>query len=162
MVKPKNVALFSPLYQGIQRETQTFGGWLKNFFIIAIGYCGFVICLTLVFLSMRGVMDLGGFVATGGPYHIQHPAPKWIWIMPVSIISGLIFLFVYSFNAKKLGGLKLSVLAWPALFCSLGYNFLAYSFIPEADGGGIATGWLICGIIFQLMGGIPLLIIINN
>jgi hypothetical protein len=162
MVKPKSIALFNPLYQGSQRETQTFGSWLKNLLLVTIGFFGFVICLTLLFLAMRGVMDLGGFVATGGPYQIEHQAPNWIWILPVSIVSGIIFLFIYTLFANKLGGLKLTSLAWPALFCSLGYNFLAYSFIPEAKGGGIAIGWLICGVLFELMGGIPLLIIIKE
>jgi hypothetical protein len=107
-------------------------------------------------------MDLGGFVASGGPYAIAHQAPGWIWIFWVSIIAGLVFLFLYSIFAKRIGGLKLIVFAWPALFCSLGYNFLAYTFIPAEKGGGIAYGWLICGILFELMGGIPLIIILKE
>ena len=50
----------------------------------------------------------------------------------------------------------------PSISISIGYNFLAYAFIPEAKGGGIAVGWLICGVLFELMGGIPLLIIIKE
>ena len=103
-----------------------------------------------------------GVVASGGPYHIAHQAPGWIWTFPVSIIGGLIFLFFYSLYAKKIGGLKLALFAWPILFCTLGYNFLAYSFIPAEKGGGIAVGWLICGILFELMGGLPLLFTIKE
>ena len=47
-------------------------------------------------------------------------------------------------------------LAWPGLFLSLGWNFLEFSFAPP--GGGFAWGWLVCGVVFVLMGGLPLLL----
>ncbi len=47
-------------------------------------------------------------------------------------------------------------LAWPGLFLSLGWNFLEFAFAPP--GGGFAWGWLICGVVFVLMGGLPLLL----
>jgi hypothetical protein len=46
-------------------------------------------------------------------------------------------------------------LLWPALFISLGWNFLEYGFDPPF-GEGLAWGWLVCGVLFMLMGGIPL------
>ena len=46
-------------------------------------------------------------------------------------------------------------LAWPGLFLSLGWNFLEFAFLPQ---GGLAWGWLICGVVFVLMGGLPLLL----
>ena len=162
MQKSQKIVFFSLFYEGTERNNQTFGTLLKNLFLIAIGFLGFIICLTLLYHAMRGVMDLGGFVASGGPYHIAHQAPGWIWVFPVSIIAGLVFLFLYSLFARKVGGLKLIVLAWPALFCTLGYNFLSYTFIPDEKGGGIAYGWLICGVLFELMGGIPLIIILKE
>lgn len=162
MKESRKIAFFSPVYEGVERNSQTFGTLLKNLFMITIGYLGFIICMTLLYHSMRGVMDLGGFVASGGPYEIAHPAPGWIWVLPVSIIAGLVFLLLYSLFAKKVGGIKLTVFAWSALFCSLGYNFLAYAFPPAEKGGGIVVGWLICGILFELMGGIPLLIILRE
>ena len=162
MLKPQRIVFFSPLYDGTKKENQTFPTLFKNLFMIAIGFIGFVFCMTLLYHAMRGVMDLGGFVASGGPYHIAHQAPGWVWVFPVSILAGIIFLFFYSLFAKKIGGLKLTVFAWPALFCSLGYNFLAYTFIPAEKGGGIAWGWLICGVLFELMGGIPLIIILKE
>jgi hypothetical protein len=47
-------------------------------------------------------------------------------------------------------------LAWPGLFLSLGWNFLEFTFSPP--GGGLAWGWLICGVLFVLMGGLPLIL----
>jgi hypothetical protein len=38
---------------------------------------------------------------------------------------------------------------------SLGYNFLQYG-IDAPGQGGLVWGWLVCGVVFVLMGGIPL------
>lgn len=50
------------------------------------------------------------------------------------------------------GGLV--ALAWPALFLSLAWNFLEYALQPP-EGEGIVWGWLIPGVLFVLMGGVP-------
>ena len=50
----------------------------------------------------------------------------------------------------------LVALAWPALFLSLGWNFLSTP-STRPGGGGIELGWLIPGVIFVMMGGVPLL-----
>jgi hypothetical protein len=54
-------------------------------------------------------------------------------------------------------GVSLMPLAWPGLFLSLGWNFLEFAFAPP--GGGLAWGWLVCGVLFALMGGLPLLLV---
>lgn len=51
------------------------------------------------------------------------------------------------------------LLAWPALFLSLGWNFLEFGLDPPG-GGGPEWGWLICAIVFGLMGGVPLLLVL--
>jgi hypothetical protein len=51
-------------------------------------------------------------------------------------------------------------LLWPALFLSLGWNFLQYAFDSPTAGGGIVWGWLVCGVLFMLMGGLPILVMI--
>jgi hypothetical protein len=114
-------------------------------------------CLTVVFRAMRAVMDVGGFCAEGGPYDIATPCPKntpellmgGMWI---GVIAALIYVWQASRNrAVNLGGLL-----WPALFLSLGWNFLEYGISPPFD-GGVAWGWLIPGVLFVLMGALPLL-----
>jgi dolichol kinase len=57
MLKSQRIVFFSPLYKGTERDSQTFGTLLKNLFMIAIGFLGFVICLPLLYHAMRGVMD---------------------------------------------------------------------------------------------------------
>ena len=49
----------------------------------------------------------------------------------------------------------LVALAWPALFLGLGWNFLEYG-VRNPFGDGVELGWLIPGVIFMIMGGVPL------
>lgn len=53
---------------------------------------------------MRGVMRPGGMVARGGFYAIAHPAPGWIWIIPVSILVSLIFVGLNIYASARVGG----------------------------------------------------------
>ena len=130
----------------------TGGKVLKRKIMAFFGALGMSMCLTCLYLGMRKVMDLGGFVARGGPYAIAHPAPDWTWIMPASIFAGIFFLVLYVMNSDFLGGLNLGFLAWPALFLSLGWNFLEYALLKNR----VAWAWLFCGLLFLLMGGLPL------
>jgi hypothetical protein len=139
---------------------------------------GFTFLLTSLFLAMRGVLDLGGMVALGGPYEIAHPAPGYWWIFPVAIIGCILIVFasagMFSFGHGMAGpaspaGLPLrgmgmlpgaggttslvALFFWPAIFLSLGWNFCEYGFFRS---GGRAWGWVISGVVFMLMGGLPL------
>jgi len=111
--------------------------------------------IALLYQAMRPIMRLGGMVASGGPYAIAHPAPDWVWIMPVAILFGMACFFV-NMGCAAPDGVNLMPLAWPGLFLSLGWNFLEFAFAPP--GGGFAWGWLVCGVLFVLMGGLPLLL----
>ena len=117
----------------------------------------FGLCLTLLFFGMRGIMELGGFVAVGGPYEIAHPAPDWVWVLPVSIVGGMLAVGVNMIAAGRVGGFTLVLPAWCALFLSLGWNFLEFGLWPP--GGGTAWGWLVSAIAFFLMGLGPLVIV---
>jgi hypothetical protein len=119
-------------------------------------------CLALLFLAMRGVLALGGMVASGGPYAIEHPAPVWVWLFPVSIFLGLISVFAHQMFHHDAGGPSLLFLAWPALFLSLGYNFLEFSFRQPGGGHQIVWAWLVCGLLFVIMGGGPLLMTLTK
>ena len=123
-------------------------------FLVAVG-------LTVLFLGMRSVMDIGGYCASGGPYEIRHECPNNAWMIPVSIFVGLAgvgFLLAGTFRS----GPKLVALAWPALFLALGWNFLEYAFDPPPPDTGLVWGWLICGVVFVAMGGLPLLFVLMN
>jgi hypothetical protein len=122
-----------------------------------LGVAGLAACLTLVFLSMRAVMDVGGFCAEGGPYEIQTHCPEGTaLLLPLSIFGGLGAAALMGWKGQLLGGPfgTLVMVAWPALFISLGWNFLEYGLF--ADNTGIVWGWLIPGIVFEVMGIVPL------
>jgi hypothetical protein len=110
--------------------------------------------LAALYFSMRVIMEIGGSCASGNtPYAIARPCPTGVpGLMVGSIFLGLIGLGIYAVNAF---GVNLTLLAWPALFLSLGWNFLEFGVNPP--GGGTSGGWLVCGVIFALMGGLPLI-----
>jgi hypothetical protein len=103
-------------------------------------------------------MDLGGFVAAGGPYAIAHRAPEWIWIMPVSIFGGLLSVLFCFIGAASSAGRNPAPLAWPVLFASLGWNFLEYALAGER----LAIGWLVCGIVFFPLAVFPVFAVLRN
>lgn len=133
---------------------------------VVLMFVGLVIVttgLTLVFLSMRAVMDIGGACATGGPYVIAQECPEGAAAMlPLGIIGGLIGLWIYAVSASKLPGPRLTLLAWSALFLSLGWNFWEYGLNPPDGSDGLVWGWIICGVVFVAMGGFPLLGLFNR
>jgi hypothetical protein len=129
----------------------------RAFFLVCLGWV--TACLTSLFLSMRAVLRLGGFVASGGPYAIAHPAPEWIWLVPVSIVTGVMTALAGGSAGRPLGRANLLWLAWPALFVSLGWNFFEFGFHPPS-GQGIVWGWMVCGMLFIPMGLLPLLSVV--
>ena len=122
-----------------------------------LGIAALAFCITLLWLGMRAVMDLGGFCASGGPYVIAVECPDAvIATTPLSILGGFLAAGLIIWGAAGLPGAWMSLvfLAGPALFLSLGWNFLEYGFFPPE--GGWVWSWLVCGVLFVLMGGIPL------
>jgi len=121
-----------------------------------IGLAGVVIGLCCLFFSMRSVMEIGGSCGTGtAAQPSSQPCPDGVGgMMVLGIFGGLIGLAVYAVSAFPI---NLAPLAWPALFLSLGWNFLDYGINPPGDDGPV-FGWLFCAVIFGLMGGVPLII----
>lgn len=129
--------------------------------MLFVGVAGSVTCLTLIFRSMRAVMGAGmSSCASGGPYVVANPCPDGVaWMLPVSIWVGIGLLLVASVAASKLGQPSIAWLAWPALFLSLGANFWQYGLDPVGTDGPV-WGWLVCAVLFTLMGGGPLLLVL--
>jgi hypothetical protein len=123
-------------------------------FLVAAG-------ITLMYEAMRAVMEVGGSCGSGGPYEIRQECPGGIGLMFVGIFGGLVGL-AFVIAGTFADGPKLWVLAWPALFLSLGWNFLEYAFDPPPPDTGVVWGWLVCGVLFVAMGGIPLLFALWN
>ena len=130
---------------------------------IGLSLAGVACALTMVFLSMRAVMDVGGFCAEGGPFEIETHCPQGVpGVMVGSLWGGIILAGVYAWQVVRHGVPSFLGLLWPALFLSLGWNFLDYAFDPPGTQGGVVWGWLICGIVFMLMGGLPLLVMLPS
>src|SRR5690348_5975703 len=126
--------------------------------LVVLGAAGAACGITLLFLGMRSVMAIGGFCAEGGPYTIAHHCPKGTpLVMMAGIWGGLIFAGMYVWGAIRAGAHSLVLLLWPALFLSLGWNFLTFGLNPPGQDGGKSWGWLFCAIVFFLMGAVPLL-----
>jgi hypothetical protein len=129
--------------------------------LLTLGTVVFVLCLTMVYKSMRSVMDIGGSCASGNtPYEIARPCPKGIgWMMTVGIFGMFAGAGISLLGVFPQGGPRPYVFAWSALFLALGWNFLDYGF--DAPGGGTSAGWLICGFVFVAMGGVPLVFLLT-
>ncbi|WP_395656046.1 hypothetical protein [Nocardioides sp.] len=111
--------------------------------------------LTWVFLSMRSVMDIGGSCGSGGPYVVANPCPDHVALfMTLGIPVMLLSAFLGSAVAVGLGAPTLLLPMWWLLFGSLGWNFLDYGLFQ----GDVVWGWVVCGVMFELMA-LPALLI---
>lgn len=130
-------------------------GWYVLLFVGTAGLAG---AITLLFHVMRSVMDVGGSCGSNGQYRYAVPCPDGVaGATLLAIFGGLVSLAVTAMAAWRTHTRSIVMLAWPALFISLGVNFLQYGISPP-DGSGVEIGLLVCGVVFELMGGVPLLI----
>lgn len=122
------------------------------------GVAGMAAGLTLLFFGMRAVMDVGGSCATGGPYVPAVECPSGVAeVTLLGFFGGGLATVVTGWYGATIGGIYsvVAFLGWPALFLSLGWNFLEYGLDPPGEGGW-EWGWLICAVVFIAMGGLPL------
>lgn len=134
----------------------TWGTRVRASVLMFVGLAGGTCGIALLYLGMRAVMDIGGSCASGGPYVPARPCPGGVTALIFGgVWGGIIFLGVYVWQAFKHKIPSFIALAWPALFLSLGWNFLDYGISPPG-GGGLVWGWLVCAIVFGLMGALPL------
>jgi hypothetical protein len=136
-----------------------------TFLAYLIGFGGLSFTLTILWLSMRAVMGIGGACASGGPYEPSVQCPDAVVLLtPVSVFGLFIFGGLAAWAGASLGGrwISLLFLGWPALFISLGWNFLEFGFFPPGNDGDWVWSWIVCGVIFVLMGGVPLIVAIRG
>jgi hypothetical protein len=128
---------------------------VRDVMLLAIGVAGLVACITLVFLAMRAVMDVGGACADGGPYVSAQSCPEGSApAMLLGIFGGFGFGALALVTGARVGGLWTGtavLIGWSGLFAALGWNFLDYGLINPPQGQGIDWGWLIPGILFEAM-----------
>jgi len=130
---------------------------LRDVALVLVAVFGLAVCITLIWLGMRSVMDIGGACADGGPFVPVQPCPEG---SAAALMLGMFGLFGFGglglYAGSRVGGgwVALPLLGWPALFGSLGWNFLEYGFTFE-DGDPV-WGWIVPGILFILMAVVPL------
>ncbi|MEO7399047.1 MAG: hypothetical protein ABIW84_10825 [Ilumatobacteraceae bacterium] len=126
--------------------------------LFLISIASIVAAMTILYRTMRSVMAVGGSCGSGGPYEIRIECPDGIpLLMNIAIWGGVIFLFVAIVAIHKVRAPNLLWLLWPALFLSLGFNFIQFGVDPPGGDDPVA-GWIVCGALFGVMGGVPLLI----
>jgi hypothetical protein len=123
-----------------------------------------VACITLLFLGMRDVMDVGGRCVSGNtPFEIRQECPDGTAAVVLGSFLGVVTALIWAGAASYLPAARRFVLlAWPGLFLALGYNFFDYGFNPP-DGFGPGTEWanVGLGVMFAVMGGGPLLALLS-
>jgi len=133
---------------------------LRDVLLLGVGAAGLAMCITLMFYGMRSVMDVGGACADGGPFVPAQSCPQG---SPAALILGTFGWFGFGaltfVGGALVGGAwaGVGILAWTGLFAALGWNFLDYGLFNSPD-GEIVWGWLIPGVMFQVMAFAPLVI----
>ena len=130
---------------------------LRDVLLLLVAVAGLTACITLIYLGMRAVMDVGGACADGGPYVSAQPCPDGT---PAAMLLGAFGLFGFGAlgmaSGARIGGYGwLPLLAWTGLFATLGWNFLDYGLVNPPEGQGIEWGYVIPGVLFQLMAWVP-------
>src|SRR5262245_59156534 len=111
----------------IARGEAGFGRQAKISAWVFVSLAGAVAGLTMLFLGMRGVMEVGGACADGGPYVSAQPCPEGVPLaMLGGLFGGLVFFGIYVYQTLRYGIPGFASLAWSALFLSLGWNFLDF------------------------------------
>lgn len=133
---------------------------IRTALMYLVGIAGLAFSLAILWLSMRAVMGIGGACASGGPYVPAVECPEAVVALtPLSVFGLFIFGGLAAWAGASLGGgwVGMIFLAWPALFLSLGWNFLEFGLRPPGgEPGEVVWSWLFCAVVFGLMGGLPL------
>ena len=135
---------------------------LGDVLLLVVAVAGLAMCITLVYEAMRAVMDVGGACADGGPYVSAQPCPDGT---PGAMLLGIFGLFGFGglgmVYGAKIGGYGwVPLLAWTGLFAALGWNFLDYGLLNPPPGESVEWGYVIPGVLFQLMAWVPVAVVV--
>ena len=116
------------------------------------------LAVTMIYLAMRAVMDVGGACATGGPYVSAQQCPDGSWMIAVAVPVLILGAIVGTSIAAMVRAPNLILPMWAGLFGSLGWNFFVYAFA----GDDVVAAWLVCGVLLWLMAAPAVLAIIAS
>ena len=127
-----------------------------------IGVAAGAAAVTLLSRVMRSVTAVGGSCADGGPYVSAQPCPDGAGaVIGLLVVLVPLFLGGTGWGAHRAQAPDPVLLGWPALFLTLGWSFLDDGFDPPPGAGGIGPSYVICGVVFVLMGAAPLLLFVS-
>ena len=115
--------------------------------------------------GMRAVMEIGGSCGDDPTYGFYQPCPDGVASsIMLGVFGGLFAAGVSVLAAWRARVPQLGLLAWPALFGVLGWNFLDFGVrATVSSDGGVPpgdSGLLICGVVFEAMAIIPVLVVL--
>lgn len=124
---------------------------LRDAVLAAVAWAVVAAANVLLFLGMRAVMAVGGACADGGPYVSAQPCPDGVGAaMTLAFPVGAVAWIAAQYYGLRVGGIWAGsmILAWTALFGSLGWNFWEAGLAPLPLGQGPDWGGVICGVAF--------------
>ncbi len=124
---------------------------MDGYALAVAGTLGLAACIAVLFLAMRGVLELE---VSSRQRTVRDRAPGAELDMDGSDIDplGRCVHRIQMAGARRLGGFTLLLPMWVVVFLALGGNFLDFGF--RARGAGIA--WIVCGVVFWMMAAMPL------
>ncbi|WP_199589305.1 SHOCT domain-containing protein [Blastococcus sp. TF02A-26] len=126
---------------------------------LGLGVAAGAASITILSQIMRSVSAVGGSCADGGPYVSAQPCPDGTGGALLLVFgSALVCVLGTLWGAHVLRAPQPVLLGWPALFLTLGWNFLDDGWFDPPPGAGVSGGFIFCGILFWVMGAGPLLI----
>lgn len=127
--------------------------------VLGVGVAAGAAAITILSDIMRSVSAVGGSCADGGPYVSAQPCPDGTGTAML-LVLGLAGVCVVGtlWGAHVLRAPQPVWLGWPALFLTLGWNFLEDGLIDPPEGVGVSGAYVFCGVLFVAMGAGPLLI----
>jgi hypothetical protein len=146
--------------RGLIRDVEPKRAGVFSLIALAVSAAFMVSGIVWIYQASGPVMEAGGFVATGGPYVIAHPAEDWIWLPTMGATLMSFAVVGNCFAAASLNRpATVSILVfWTALFGSSSSQFLKYGI--NAPGGGQSWTWIILGVMFALFAAPTLLMLL--
>ncbi len=134
--------------RGILGTAEPRAAGIGSLIVIALSAAFMSAGIVWLWQSSGPVMEAGGFVASGGPYVIAHPAEDWIWLPTLGATFMVWATMVNFFVARHFNRPSLILVFWTALFGTMAIPFFRYGF--NAPGGGRSWTWIFLGVMFAL------------
>jgi hypothetical protein len=120
--------------------------------VIGLGIAAGAAAITMLSLILRSVATVGGSCADAGPSASAQPCPSDTGTTLLLVFGcAVLCLVAVTWGASVLDAPMPLPLAWPALFLTLGWNFLWDGFDPPM-GEDLAVGAVVSGVFFALLG----------